>query len=132
MGAHSTTPVDAFAELKRRISALIPLLPQAASPTNFSGASMPQTGISEQNAKPIIWSSGGGTQSAAIAVLIAQGKLPIAHHEQRRFAAHGIFLCELPALSGQQQRNCSRLRHKGRSRRRMEYANIGFLSNQTF
>lgn len=26
--------------------------------------------------KPIIWSNGGGTQSAAIAVLIAQGKLP--------------------------------------------------------
>jgi hypothetical protein len=28
-------------------------------------------------AKPIIWSNGGGTQSAAIAVLIAQGKLPV-------------------------------------------------------
>jgi hypothetical protein len=26
--------------------------------------------------KPIIWSNGGGTQSAAIAVLISQGKLP--------------------------------------------------------
>lgn len=27
--------------------------------------------------KPIVWSSGGGTQSTAIAVLIAQGKLPV-------------------------------------------------------
>jgi 3'-phosphoadenosine 5'-phosphosulfate sulfotransferase (PAPS reductase)/FAD synthetase len=27
--------------------------------------------------KPIIWSNGGGTQSAAIAVLISQGKLPV-------------------------------------------------------
>ncbi len=27
--------------------------------------------------RPIIWSSGGGTQSTAIAVLIAQGKLPV-------------------------------------------------------
>lgn len=27
--------------------------------------------------KPIVWSNGGGTQSAAIAVLISQGKLPV-------------------------------------------------------